>query len=167
MAGTGSEGRPATFWGGWSEMVNAKGKNVQAAKDFVKWLWIENTATQQDWSLSYGFHVPPRISAAETAEPLKEGAPAEAVKILYDNGQFTPPQYTTAMDTIMKDALAHIVKEGARPPTRWPRRPSSARRSWRAFWGVSPRGIHLTRAGTPHPGPSRAQGEGLSATVHR
>ena len=64
---------------------------------------------------AYGFHVPPRISAAETAEPLKEGAPAEAVKILYDNGQFTPPQYTNAMDTIMQDALAHIVKEGAVP----------------------------------------------------
>ena len=32
-----------------------------------------------------------------------------------DNGQFTPPQYTNAMDTIMKDALAHIVKEGADP----------------------------------------------------
>ena len=108
-----AEGRPATFWGGWAEMVNAKGKNVQAAKDFVKWLWIENTADQQDWSLSYGFHVPPRKSAAATAEPLKEGAPAEAVKILYDNGQFLPPQYTNAMDTIMIDALARIVKEGA------------------------------------------------------
>jgi hypothetical protein len=57
--------------------------------------------------------VPPRKSAAATAEPLKEGAPAEAVKILYDNGQFLPPQYTNAMDTIMKDALARIVKEGA------------------------------------------------------
>ena len=48
-------------------------KQIQAAKDFVKWLWIENTAVQQDWSLSYGFHVPPRMSAAETAEPLKTG----------------------------------------------------------------------------------------------
>ena len=37
------------------------------------------------------------------------------MKILYDNGQFNPPQYTVAMDTIMKDALARIVKEGADP----------------------------------------------------
>jgi multiple sugar transport system substrate-binding protein len=35
--------------------------------------------------------------------------------ILYDHGQINPPQYTTAMDTIMKDALARIVKEGADP----------------------------------------------------
>ncbi len=110
-----AEGRPATFWGGWSEMVNAKSKNVQAAKDFVKWLWIDNTAAQQDWSLSYGFHVPPRKSAAASAEPLKEGAPAGAVQILYANGQILPPQYTNAMDTMMKDALARIVKEGASP----------------------------------------------------
>jgi multiple sugar transport system substrate-binding protein len=110
-----AEGRPATFWGGWSEMVNARSKHIEEAKAFVKWLWIENTAAQQDWALSYGFHVPPRKSAAATAEPLKSGAPAEAVTLLYDNGQINPPQYTTAMDTIMKDALARIVKEGADP----------------------------------------------------
>lgn len=109
------EGQPATFWGGWSEMVNAKGKNVQASKDFVKWLWIDNTAAQQDWSLSYGFHVPPRISAAASAEPLKEGAAAEAVKILGEAGRILPPTWTGAMGTALTDALTNIVKNGADP----------------------------------------------------
>lgn len=108
-----AQGKPATFWGGWNEMVNGKGKNIDASKAFVKWLWLDNTADQQDWALSYGFHVPPRQSAAATATPLQEGAPAEAVKIINDYGHITPPQWTGAMGTLLTTALTNIVKNGA------------------------------------------------------
>ena len=107
------QGTPATFWGGWNELVNGKSKNIDAAKQFVKWLWIDNTADQQDWSLSYGFHVPPRQSAAASAEPLKEGPPAEAVKFLNHYGRILPPQWTGAMGTLLTTALTNIVKNGA------------------------------------------------------
>ena len=110
-----AQGKPVTFWGGWSEMVNARSKHVEEAKQFVKWLWLENTKDQQDWSLSYGFHVPPRKSAAAAAEPLKTGPAAEAVKILNDNGRILPPQWTAAMGTALTDALSNIVKNGADP----------------------------------------------------
>jgi multiple sugar transport system substrate-binding protein len=108
-----AEGKPATFWGGWSEMVNAKGAHVEEAKQFVKWLWVDNTAAQQDWSLSYGFHVPPRQSAAAAAEPLKSGAAAEAVTFLADYGRILPPDWTQAMTTAITDALSNIVNNGA------------------------------------------------------
>ncbi len=111
----GEGGRPATFWSGWTQMVNAKSKHVEEAKQFVKWLWLENTKDQQDWSLSYGFHVPPRKSAAAAAEPLKTGPAAEAVKILNEDGRILPPQWTAAMGTALTDALANIVKNGADP----------------------------------------------------
>ncbi|MDQ3466998.1 MAG: extracellular solute-binding protein, partial [Chloroflexota bacterium] len=94
-----AQGTPATFWGGWAEMVNAKSKNIDIAKEFVRWLWIENTANQQDWNLSYGFHVPPRQSAAASAEPLQSPPPADAVKFFYDHGRILPPEWTPAMDT--------------------------------------------------------------------
>ena len=112
-----AEGAPATFWGGWSEMVNPKSQYVAEAKAFVKWLWIENTAAQQDWSLSYGFHVPPRISAAAAAEPLKTGPASEAVKFLSDHGKILPPTWTAAMGTALTTALSNIVKNGADPAT--------------------------------------------------
>jgi multiple sugar transport system substrate-binding protein len=110
-----ANGKPATFWAGWSEFVNPKGENkqIQAAKDFVKWLWIDRTDLQQDWSLSYGFHVPPRKSAADTAEPLKSGPASEAVKFLNDYGRVVPPQWTAAMRTIVLTHLTNIVKNGA------------------------------------------------------
>jgi len=108
-----AQGVPATFLGSWAAMVAARGKHVQEAKEFVKWLWIENTKDQQDWSLSYGFHVPPRTSAAASATQLKDGPPAEAVRILSQYGKTTPPTWDTAMKTALTDALANIVKNGA------------------------------------------------------
>ena len=63
-----SVGKPSTFPGGWGAMVSAKSKNVDAAKAYVKWLWIDNPKDQEDFNLSYGFHVPPRKSLAAKAE---------------------------------------------------------------------------------------------------
>ncbi len=108
-----AQGSPVTFWGGWQEMVNAQRPNVDASKEFVRWLWIDNTANQQDWNLSYGFHVPPRQSAAQAAEPLQNPPPSDAVRIFYENGRILPPEWTAAMGTALTDALREIVRNGA------------------------------------------------------
>ena len=109
------QGTPATFWDGWSEMVNPRGqnKNIPEAKKFVNWLWIQKTDLQQDWALSYGFHVPPRQSAAAAAEPLKSGPASEAVTFLNSYGKIMPPQWTAAMGTMLNDSIANIIKNGA------------------------------------------------------
>ncbi len=109
----GESGRPATFWSGWTQMVNAKSKHIEEAKAFVKWLWLERTDLQQDWALGYGFHIPPRLSAAAAAEPLKSGPAADAAKIFSDYGRILPPTWTSAMDTALVDALSNVVKNGA------------------------------------------------------
>lgn len=109
------QGTPSTFAGGWSQFVNSKAKNVDEAKAFVKWLWIDSKELQQDWSLSYGFHVPPRTSAAAEAEPLKSGAAKEAVDILAQYGIPPNPLWTSAMSTAWSDAVNNILKNGADP----------------------------------------------------
>lgn len=108
-----AQGTPTTFLGGWAAMVAAKGKHVQEAKEFVKWLWIENTKDQQDWNLSYGFHVPPRTSAASSATKLQSGQAAEAVDILNKYGKSTPPAWDGPMGSALTDAITNIVKNGA------------------------------------------------------
>ena len=108
-----AQGTPTTFWAGWSTMVNAKSQHIEEAKQFAKWLWIDNVENQRDWSLSYGFHVPPRKSAAAEAEPLQSGPAAEAVQILNQYGKILVPQWTDAMDRALTDALSNIVKNGA------------------------------------------------------
>ncbi|MCX5426464.1 extracellular solute-binding protein [Streptomyces sp. NBC_00257] len=73
-------GKPVVHVGGWSTCANAKGKNVDAAKKFVKWLWIQQTGLRTDWSQSHGLHIPPRTSVAATAERLTQGPAKETVE---------------------------------------------------------------------------------------
>lgn len=105
-------GHPATFLGGWSAMVNAQSANINEAKKYVQWLWLDNKAAQQDWCLSYGFHVPPRTSVAQNAAALRAPIPAAAVHNLIAYGHATPPSWNTAMGTALTDAVTNIIKEG-------------------------------------------------------
>ncbi len=105
-------GRPATFLGGWSAMVNAQGPQVAEAKNYVRWLWVENKRLQQDWCLSYGFHVPPRESVARTATALHAPVPALAVADLAAYGQILPTTWNAAMGTALTDAMTNILKQG-------------------------------------------------------
>jgi multiple sugar transport system substrate-binding protein len=108
-----NDGAPSTFLGGWTTFVNAKSKNVDEARQFAKWLWIDNVKDQQDWSLSYGFHIPPRKSSAATADKLKTGAPKEMWDIVNQYGHDEAPYFTDAMWTAFGNAIANIVKNGA------------------------------------------------------
>lgn len=110
-----AKGQPATFFGGWAEMVSAKSKNLDAAKAYVKSLWIDNSQVQIDWNVGYGFHVPPRISIAAQTDKLKVGPAAQAVDILNKYGHATPPLWDSAMDTALTDAVSNILKNGVNP----------------------------------------------------
>ena len=107
-----SVGKPSTFAGGWGAMVSAKAKDVEAAKAFVKWLWIDNSADQEDFNLSYGFHIPPRKSLAAKAEKLQAGPAADALKIFNDYAVAGNPSWTPKMGNAYADAATEIVRKG-------------------------------------------------------
>ncbi|MFG2511082.1 ABC transporter substrate-binding protein [Streptomyces sp. NPDC048584] len=108
-------GRQTVYNGGWSMFVNAKGGNVEAAKEYVKWLWIDRKEYQEDWALSYGFHIPPRTSLAESADKLKSGLPAEGVRLFNEFGHFDNIGWTQAMISALEDVLANCVRKGGDP----------------------------------------------------
>jgi multiple sugar transport system substrate-binding protein len=93
-------------------MVSAKSSNVDAAKAFVKWLWIDNTKDQEDFNLSYGFHIPPRKSLAATAAKLQSGPAADALKIFNENAVGSNPAWTPKMNNAYADAATEIVRKG-------------------------------------------------------
>ena len=107
-----SVGKPSTAQGGWSAMVSAKSKNVDAAKQYVKWLWVDNTKDQEDYNLSYGFHVPPRKSLAAKATKLQSGPAADALKIFNEYAISGGTTWTTEMNTAFGDAATAIVRKG-------------------------------------------------------
>jgi len=106
-----TQSKPSTSWGGWAQMVSPKGKHVAEAKAF------DNVKDQQDWSLSYGFHVPPRKSAAASAAKLQSGPAAQAVQYLNQYGRVTPPQWDAAMGTLLTTAISNVVKNKANAVT--------------------------------------------------
>ncbi len=112
-----SKSQPAVTLQGWAEMVSAKGKNVAAAKEFVKYLWIDNSNIQIDWNVGYGFHVPPRASIAAKTTKLQSGPAAQAVDLINKYGHSLPPLWDAAMDTALTDAISNILKNGANPTT--------------------------------------------------
>ncbi|MBP0453096.1 sugar ABC transporter substrate-binding protein [Kitasatospora sp. RG8] len=102
-------GTPVVRVGGWTSCVNAKGRNVDAAKKFVQWLWIQQTDLQKDWSENYGFHIPPRKSVAATADKVTQGAAKETVDLAAKYGRHNPGSWNTAVSSLFSAAAAKIV----------------------------------------------------------
>lgn len=114
----GTAGAPAVPVGAYGSAVSARSRHQDVAKDFVKWLWVDNTADQTDFALSYGFHIPARISLAKKAGKLRKGAAADAVRYATDHGfPDAPLLWTEASRTAYQDALSRIIKDGANPET--------------------------------------------------
>ena len=111
----GSSGKQSVYNGGWSMFVNAKSENLEAAKAYVKWLWIDQKKYQEDWALSYGFHIPPRSSIAAEATKLKSGLPAEGVKLFTDYGHFDNIGFDQTMLTAFGDVIANSVRKNGNP----------------------------------------------------
>ncbi len=109
--------------------VSAKSKNVDAAKKFVKWLWVDQTDKQLDWAQSYGFHIPARKSLAEKADKLKSGPAADAVKFVNENGHAQTPLLWTPKVRVRRTPT-RSTGSSRTAPTRPPRSRRS-RRSWR------------------------------------
>ncbi len=42
--------KSVTVYGGWTQMVNAKGQHVAEAKAFTKWLWVQNKGFPHNWA---------------------------------------------------------------------------------------------------------------------
>jgi len=111
-----SVGAPSVPIGAYGSAVSAKSKHVAAAKDYVKWLWVDQTDFQLDFAQSYGFHIPARKSLATKADKLKSGTAADAVALVTDHGRAqTPLLWTPACGTALSDAVTRIVKNGADP----------------------------------------------------
>ena len=112
-AGSGAASVPV---GAYGSCVSAKSRNVDAARSFAKWLWVDQTDKQLDFAQTYGFHIPARKSVAAKADKLKSGPAADAVKFVNENGHAQSPLlWTPKCSTAFSDGLTRIVKDGADP----------------------------------------------------
>ena len=109
-------GKPSVPIGAYGSCVNAKSKNLDAAKKYVKWLWVDQTDDQLDFAQSYGFHIPARKSLVDKADKLKSGPAADAAKLATENGHAqTPILWSPKAGSAYSDALNKIIRSGADP----------------------------------------------------
>ena len=113
----GSHGRQAVPTGAFSAVVSAKGADPEAAKAFVKWLWIDKEDFQVDFSNSYGTHIPAKTALAAKADKLASGAGAEAAKFAAKFGHGPSLLWTPATAEAYNGALNNIIKKKANPQT--------------------------------------------------
>ncbi len=110
----GDGGVPTVIFGAFSSCVSAKAKDVALAKDFVKYLWMDNTDAQVEFATAYGFHVPSRASLVPKATTLQSGPGKDAADLL---AQYGHPQsqmlWTGKSGTAFNDMMTRIVKDGA------------------------------------------------------
>jgi multiple sugar transport system substrate-binding protein len=111
----GSGGRQVVPFGAFSACVSAKGVNPDAAKAFVKWLWVDQEADQVDFSNSYGTHIPARPALVPQATKIAAGAGAEAAKFVTDFGHAPSLLWTPATLQAYTAALSNVVRKGADP----------------------------------------------------
>ncbi|MDR2347166.1 MAG: extracellular solute-binding protein [Bifidobacteriaceae bacterium] len=111
-----SQGRPATWYGGWYEQVNAASANVEAAKEFVRWLWIENTEAQIEWQTAFSSTTPVRTSIIESIDELAEGIGREFVDAQVNHGQlYGGPYWTATIESSITTALNNVIRDNADP----------------------------------------------------
>lgn len=113
----GSSGRQAVPFGAFSACVAAKGKNVDAAKNFVKWLWIDNEDAQVDFSNSYGTHIPAKPKLVSKADKLASGPGADAAKYVEESGFTNDIMWTGPLGDAFSAAVTNVIKKNADPAT--------------------------------------------------
>ncbi|RLP76024.1 sugar ABC transporter substrate-binding protein [Mycetocola tolaasinivorans] len=109
-----AQGTPATWYGGWHQQVSSKSKNIQAAKDFVQWLWIKNTDAQKKWATDFGSTAPVRESIVAEIPALTKSPGKDFMDAIKNYGHLESGVYwSTATETALGDALNNVVKNGA------------------------------------------------------
>ena len=113
--GIGSSGRQAVPFGAFAATVTAKGKDPDAAKAFVKWLWIDQEDSQVDFSNSYGTHIPAKPALVPKADKIASGAGAEAAKFVDELGHAPDKLWTNAISQAMVAAVTNVATKKADP----------------------------------------------------
>jgi multiple sugar transport system substrate-binding protein len=109
----GDSGRLVVPFGAYGSTIAAKGKNVDAAKAFAKWLWVDQEEKQIEFASAFGVHIPAKPSLFERDTQVSSGPGADAARFVTDYGHVTDLYWTEAMGAAFSDAIANSVVKKA------------------------------------------------------
>ncbi len=111
----GAGGRQSVPFGAYGSAVAAKGVDPDAAKEFVKWLWVDQAEDQVDFANSYGTHIPARPELFAKADKIASGPGASAAKFVDELGHAPDKLWTSAISQAMVGAVTNVATKNADP----------------------------------------------------
>ena len=113
----GKSGKQAVPFGAYGSCVAAKGANndVEAAKKYAKWLWVDQTDKQVDFANSYGTHIPSQPDLTDKCSQISSGAGKAAAEMVDKHGKAASLFWTSKISDAYSAALTNVVKKGADP----------------------------------------------------
>ncbi|MDO4411733.1 ABC transporter substrate-binding protein [Cutibacterium sp.] len=125
----GDSGRQAIPFGAYGSCVAAKGasNDVEAAKEYVKWLWIDQTDKQVDFANSYGTHIPSQPDLTKKCSRINSGIGKEAAEMVDKYGKAASLFWTSKISDAYSAALTNVVKKGTDPKSAFARVQSTAK----------------------------------------
>ena len=111
-------GQPASVSGGFYQMVNANSPNLEAAKKFARWLWIDNKDWIKGWSCGFSAPYPeaPHTEMAPqlaVAEACGDQGPYIAKMNDIANTARPEPRYPQAILDAVTDAIQAVMFGGS------------------------------------------------------
>jgi multiple sugar transport system substrate-binding protein len=113
----GAAGRQAVVFGAFAACVNAKSQNADAAKNFVRWLWVDSEDSQLEFSNAFGTHIPAKTALVPKADKVASGPGADAAKFVAEMGHANDKLWTPAIQQAVVAALTNVVQKKADPKT--------------------------------------------------
>ena len=113
----GTSGKQAVPFGAYSSCVAAKGKNVEAAKGYAKWLWVDQEDDQVDFANSYGTHIPAKPALVAKCNKIASGPGKDAADMVANSGFASDIMWTGPLGDAFSTAVINVIKKGANPQT--------------------------------------------------
>lgn len=125
----GSSGKQAVPFGAYGCCVAARGANndVDAAKAFAKWLWVDQTDKQVDFANSYGTHIPSQPALTDKCSQIATGAGKDAAEMVDKYGKAPSLFWTSKISDTYSAALTNVIKKGAEPKAEFTKVQTAAR----------------------------------------
>lgn len=111
----GPTGKQVVPFGAFSACVSAKSANMAAAKNYVKWLWVDSEEKQVEFSNGFGVHIPAKPALFSKATKVASGPGAAAAKFVTDLGRSNALFWTAAAADAYSTAVSNVVKNDADP----------------------------------------------------
>lgn len=100
-------------FGAFSACVSSASANVEVAKEFVKWLWVDSDDKQVEFSNGFGTHIPAKPALFDQASQVASGPGADAAGFVTDLGRSNALFWTSASGQAYSTALSNVVLKGA------------------------------------------------------